>query len=152
VRQKVLWIDEDTRIWAPERRLLNGLGFDVTTVTDATSALRLANSEELESYHLIIIDVMLVQGEDEKTFSDEDTDSGLQTGLVLAEKFVEKSPSIGRKLLFFSRATDRAAIATISQTAAKIGGHYLAKRSETQGRHFIKWLEKYHFIKGSADD
>jgi CheY-like chemotaxis protein len=143
----VLWVDEDERIWATERNLLSGLGFRVVPISDATSALTLIGEEVPHQIHLIILDVMLLPGDDDITFSSEATDSDMDTGLVLARKIVEIDPEYGKRILFFSRATKPTHVAKIKAIASKIGGFYLQKSVDSQGKYFVLWLEKQGFLK-----
>jgi hypothetical protein len=146
---RVFWIDEDNRIWETERNILIGLGFEVTPVPDATLALAIIGSAGVNDVRLIILDVMLLQGEDEIAFSDELTSGGRETGLVLAEKLCAADPSYGSRILFFSRVTEAHRVAKIKAVANKLGGFYLPKNKDTQGKYFISWLEKNGFIKGA---
>ena len=143
----VFWADEDERIWLSERWLLEGLGMSVDAIPDATTALKLIEEANQNEVILIILDVMLLQGDDLNLFSDTATRGGLRTGLVLAKCLTKNAPHIGSKILFFSRVTDRASIAEIEKTAKDIGAHYLAKNTQTQGRHFIRWLREKGFLK-----
>lgn len=142
----IVWIDEDDRIWAPERSLLLGLGANVDAVGDATSALHLLTTPSLVKLNLIIMDVMLLQGDDVSIFSDAATNMGRDTGLVLARHLCRSTPEVGRKILFFSRATDRAHVALIERTAQDLNAHYLKKGPKTQGMHFIRWLREHGFL------
>jgi DNA-binding response OmpR family regulator len=149
VKRRVLWVDEDERIWAPERRLLTGLGFEVVPVGDATTAYGMVLAGQLDGVSLIILDVMLLQGDDESIFSDATTNHGLNTGLVLARRITEHVGGIAGRMLFFTRATEESHVALIRSTAKELGLHYLPKSPKTQGRHFIAWLKQNGFI-GSA--
>lgn len=138
--KKVIWVDEDERIWASERWLLEGLGLAVIAVSDATSALKLVREARLNEIALIILDVMLLPGDDETTFSDTITDGGLKTGLVLGQLLAREHADIGQKLLFFSRVTDEIGTAEIMRISKELGAYYLQKSPKTQGRYFVKWL------------
>jgi hypothetical protein len=143
---RVFWIDEDERIWAPERSILRGLGFDVITIGDASSAWIHLQRETFQDVSLIILDVMLLRGEDELVFSAQATNDGTETGLVLAEKIISLSPALGRKILFFSRASRENIVAKTATVAERIGAHYLRKRVDTQGKGFIGWMRDHGLI------
>jgi DNA-binding response OmpR family regulator len=148
--RKVLWVDEDDRIWATERNILTGLGFQVIPISDATSALSLIRIGKENEIHLIILDVMLLPGEDDVTFSAEATDDEMDTGLVLAQKIYDENVSFGKRILFFSRVTKPHHVAKIKSLATRIGAFYLPKSIDTQGKFFIAWLTEVGFIKDSA--
>ena len=143
---RVFWVDEDDRIWETERNILMGLGFDPIPIGDATRALDIIGGTVIGDVKLIILDVMLLQGDDEIVFSDEVTSQGRETGLVLAETLYAVDPNYGSKILFFSRVTEAHRVARIKSVAAKIGGFYLPKNKDTQGKYFISWLQKNGFI------
>ena len=145
---KVLWVDEDDRIWATERNLLTGLGFQVIPVSDATSALALIETDNMDGVHLLILDVMLLPGDDESIFSPEATDEEMDTGLVLAQRIWAMNPDYGKRILFFSRVTKPHHVAKIKAVASKIGAFYLPKSVETQGKYFVAWLKENGFLKG----
>lgn len=145
-RKRFIWVDEDERIWAPERWLLEGLGVDVVAISDATSALRLMRDIRPDEVNLIILDVMLLPGDDVRVFSDIETDGGAKTGLVLGKLLAQQHASIGNKLLFFSRVTDSIGVAEITRISKDIGAHYLQKSLKTQGRNFINWLREKEFV------
>src|SRR5262245_13808883 len=124
---RVFWIDEDNRIWATERNILIGLGFNVTPVPDATLGLSVICAAAIRDIDLIILDVMLLQGEDEVAFSDQLTSGGRETGLILAEILYATDRAYGSKILFFSRVTEAHRVNKIKAVAEKIGAFYLPK-------------------------
>ena len=143
---KIIWVDEDERIWDPERWLLRGLDFSVEALSDATSAWEIICAADLDDLTLIVLDVMLLQGDDMELFSDMETMGGLRTGLVLARRLYAQNNKIGAKILFFSRVSGEVFAAEITKTAKDIGARFLQKAPETQGRHFIHWLRTNRFI------
>ena len=145
-RKRFIWVDEDERIWAPERWLLEGLGVEVVAISDATSAFRLLRDARPDEVNLIILDVMLLPGDDDVIFSDVETEGGIKTGLVLGKLLARQHVSIGNKLLFFSRVTDGPGTAEIIRVSKDIGAYYLQKSRKTQGLHFIKWLREKGFV------
>jgi hypothetical protein len=144
---KVFWVDEDERIWAPERSVLTGLGFNVIPVGDASSALSTICAEDPSNIRLLILDIMLLPGDDHVVFSDQLTNGGTETGLVLAERLYSANSALGPRILFFSRATRGPIISKTKLLASRIGGYYLQKSTTTQGRHFIEWLKVKQFIR-----
>ncbi|MFZ5739403.1 MAG: hypothetical protein ACOY6K_21255 [Pseudomonadota bacterium] len=136
-----LWVDEDERIWAPERRLLTGLGFDVIAIGDASAALAKVQDGILNKVDLIILDVMLLRGENDHVFSAEATQDGLTTGLILAREIATLDPKLSPKMVFFTRATEETLVSLTRATAADLGMHFLAKGPRTQGRNFVNWLK-----------
>ena len=146
VHGKIIWVDEDERIWDPERWLLRGLGLVVEALSDATSAWEIIRVADLDQVSLIVLDVMLLQGDDMQLFSDTETMGGLRTGLVLARRLCKENPRICKKILFFSRVSGEVIAAEIMKTAKDIGAHFLQKSPQTQGRHFIHWLRANRFI------
>jgi hypothetical protein len=145
---KVFWVDEDERIWAPERSVLTGLGLIVVPIGDASTALSIISVENPSNIRLLILDVMLLPGDDEVAFSEQVTNGGTETGLVLAEKLYSINTKLGSRVLFFSRATRPTIISKTKLLASRIGGFYLPKSVATQGKHFIEWLKARHFIEG----
>lgn len=148
MKSRFIWVDEEERIWALERKLLLGLGIDVEAIGDATSAYAAMQASDANAVRLLILDVMLLPGEDRKLFSDEDTRMGRATGLTLARRLCASYPQIGKRILFFSRATDRSDVAEIHSLVKEIGAFYLPKGPNTQGVHFISWLKENGFISG----
>lgn len=138
----VIWVDEDERIWAPERSLLEGLGIKVIAISDATAALRLIADVPRDQIALIILDVMLLQGEDLSVFSDSATFRGLRTGLVLGRRLVSEGLCAGEVLLFFSRVMDAHERSEVARTARELKAKYVPKSSKTQGRNFVQWLKE----------
>jgi hypothetical protein len=86
---RVYWVDEDERIWAPERAILKGLRFEVMPLGDASTALAVIRAENPINIQLLILDVMLLPGEDHAEFSDHATNGGIETGLILAQKLYD---------------------------------------------------------------
>jgi hypothetical protein len=145
---KVYWVDEDERIWAPERSVLRGLGFEVIPIGDASTALSLISTESPSNVRLLILDVMLLPGEDHVAFPEDTTNGGTETGLILAEKLYSINIQFGPRILFFSRATRASIIKKTERLVARIGGFYLPKSTSTQGKHFVEWLRANKFIEG----
>src|ERR1700688_4137029 len=146
MRGRILWVDEDERIWATERNLLTGLGFVVVPIPDATNALSVISLGGMDDVSLVIMDVMLLEGDDEKTFSEQVTDAGMNTGLILAEMICAMKADYGKGILFFSRATKLNHIAKIKAITSKIGARYLQKTADTQGKFFVSWLKNQGII------
>jgi CheY-like chemotaxis protein len=145
---RVIWVDEDERIWAPERSILRGLGFDVVSIGDASSALSVLSLETPSSIELLILDVMLLPGDVQIAFSEQITNGGTETGLALAEKLCSINSEFGPRILFFSRSTRASIISKTKFVASRIGANYLPKSINTQGRHFIEWLQQHGFVTG----
>jgi DNA-binding NtrC family response regulator len=148
--KKIVWVDEDERIWAPERSALVGLGYDVESISDATSALEYFYGSECEEIKLVILDVMLLQGSSEK-FSDERTNKGLNTGIVLAEEIVENCAADASKIVLFSRASKKEHISYMKKKATALNIEHIRKSPITQGRHFIKWLIEHGYIESDEE-
>jgi hypothetical protein len=145
---KVFWVDEDERIWAPERSILTGIGLEVIPLGDASTALNLILTERPSDIRLLILDIMLLPGDDQNAFSEQTTNGGTETGLILAERLYAADRAFGPKILLFSRATRPTIIAKTKSLAERIGGFYLPKTIETQGKHFIKWLKENKLVEG----
>jgi hypothetical protein len=145
---KVVWVDEDERIWAPERSILRGLGYDVLAIGDASSALSLLSFERPASIQLLVLDIMLLPGDDHVEFPDDITNGGTETGLILAEKLYSINTEYGPRILFFSRSTRGPIISKAKLLSSRIGANYLPKSKETQGKHFIEWLKQRGLIGG----
>lgn len=146
MKRRVYWVDEDERIWATERNALVALGLEVVSIPDATSALALLQAEPSERVHLVILDVMLLPGEDEVRFSEEATGGGMETGLVLAQSLYAAKEELGKRILFFSRVTRADVVAKIRRVSEQLGASYLQKGVETQGKFFVTWLREHKFI------
>jgi hypothetical protein len=145
----VIWVDEDERIWEPERRLLIGLGCNVVPISDATSALNFFRSQmdqAVVSLQMAIFDVMLLQGDNNQIFSDEKTNNGLNTGIVLAANVLEMVPGLRDRIILFSRSSNDDHTALIKRHASELGIKYIRKGPTTQGRYFVNWLIKAGFI------
>jgi hypothetical protein len=139
VKGNVAWVDEDEKIWAAERRALVGLGYVVYPIGDATTALEFFQADTGAQLSIIILDVMLLQGDHHK-FSDDVTDNGLNTGIILTREILILRPNLSNKIVWFSRASQDGHIAWIKKHAEELHVRYIQKGPETQGRHFIKWL------------
>lgn len=137
---KICWVDEDERIWSPERKLLLGLGFGVGTHNNASDALANLRNDKPDGYHLIILDVMLRQGRNLTVFSDHRTEFGLYTGLVLAEELIESEPNWASKILLFSRTSQADHIHRIENSSKELGVKYLRKQRTIQGKNFVRRL------------
>lgn len=146
----IYWVDEDERIWSPERKLLLGLGFEVVTFGNATEAREALSSSEPSETRLLILDVMLRQGEDLITFSDRNTFKGLDTGIVLAKNLSSIESNWASKILFFSRASKPDHISRIRHVTNQIGAKYLPKNRNNQGRKFVERLRELGFLEESS--
>jgi hypothetical protein len=146
MKAKVIWVDEDDRIWETERNLLIGLGFEVLSIPDATTALGILENNAIDKISLIILDVALLPGDDEIIFSEEATNRGVETGLILAERLFALNTEYGKRILFYSRLTKPDIVGKIKRIAGQIGAFYLRKGPETQGKYFIAWLKENKFI------
>jgi len=91
---------------------------------------------------------MLLPGDDHAAFPEQATNGGTETGLILAERLYAIDNEFGSKILFFSRATRPTIISKTKSLADRIGGFYLPKTIETQGKHFIKWLKDKQLVEG----
>jgi DNA-binding response OmpR family regulator len=145
--KRIAWVDEDERIWAPERNILIGLGQTVDVFADASTAFDVFMDGGISRYELVILDVMLLQGENEDIFSDAATKLGRDTGLVLARRICEKEKEMGRRILFFTRATDPPHVALIEATSRDLGAYYLRKSQSMQAGTFVKFLLENNLIK-----
>lgn len=142
---RIAWVDEDERIWSPERKMLLALGIDVESFVDASAAYSILRNQANASHGLLILDVMLQQGSDQSIFSDRATNMGSETGLVLARKLCEARSDLPR-ILFFSRSTDPVIVASIERATQELNALYLKKSPRTSGPHFIDFLSKNKLI------
>jgi len=144
--KRVAWVDEDDRIWAPERQLLLGLGCSVECFGDASTALDSFYTGGWSEFSFFVLDVMLLQGENDKLFSNAETKNGRDTGLVLARAMVQRDATAGRKIVFFSRASNPEHVKLIENTARQIGAKYLRKTPQNSRAGFIAFLQRHGFI------
>ena len=142
---RIAWVDEDERIWSPERMMLLALGIEVESFVDASAAYSILGNGANGSHKLLILDVMLQQGSDQAVFSDRATNMGSETGLILARKLCEARADLP-KILFFSRSTDPVIVASIEKTAKELKAYYLKKSPKTSGPNFIIFLQKNGLI------
>ena len=142
---RIAWVDEDERIWSPERKMLLALGIEVESFVDASAAYSILGNKANGSHKLLILDVMLQQGSDQSVFSDRATNMGSETGLVLARKLCEARNDLP-KILFFSRSTDPVIVSSIEKATQELNALYLKKSPKTSGPHFLEFLKKYKLI------
>ena len=145
---KICWIDEDERIWSPERKLLLGIGFTVETHNNASDALTDLALRDPDTYRLLILDVMLRQGDNLDVFSDHRTQRGLDTGIILAEELIGCNQAWRSKILLFSRANKPDHVDRIRSAAGTLEITYLRKERANQGKNFVQRLKDSNFITG----
>lgn len=113
--------------------------------SDAYSHILAASPPDIS---IIILDVMLRQGDNDNLFSDAATKQGLDTGLVLARLLHEASDEWCRKLLLFSRANQPEHVERIRSIAKSVGARYLRKQPANQGKKFLERLKELKLIGG----
>ncbi len=111
----IYFVDEDIGEQSALVLALRLRGLDVTTVPDATTALRVF--EQGAEASLVVLDVMLAAGTDER-FGPAKTNGGLTTGLSLLELLCESRPDIfPARSVLLSASTDERVTAQISSVA-----------------------------------
>ncbi|MFZ3349351.1 MAG: hypothetical protein WA268_00580 [Xanthobacteraceae bacterium] len=124
------------------------MDYQIELVANATDGLHSILSKSREGMDFAIVDVMLTQGEDKVTFSDQMTRNGVITGLILVDKLLNDASRYPwhNKLLIFSRASDPTIVVQIENYASRNRIKYLRKSNDLKATQFIQWLKDNSFV------
>lgn len=105
--KEILWLDNDPVFIEPYRNLLNDEGYKVAvveTVTDAEEAI------EGQRFDLLILDTMIPtkSEEEEKRFPPDETNRGLNTGLIFYKLWKDPLSKAGTRVLALTVRIDEA--------------------------------------------
>lgn len=143
--QKVIWVDEETNFTVPLRLLFQIRGYEVVPLRDASRALTAILVEPIEQVGLIIVDVMLLQGDRDGVFDDKRTENGLLTGLTLVEELSksENGKALLSKTVLFSGATINLVVSKIRATEKQYGVKYIPKARDILPERLVGELIDY---------
>ena len=144
----IVWVDEDERNTFPTQLLLRKRDYTLDLVSNATDGYNAIVEATRRDLDLAIVDVMLLQGADLERFSDQETRSGVLTGLVLSKLLLQDIPDYPwkQKLIIYSRASDPDIVREIANFATKRGLAYFQKSSEMKSSVFVAMLRQQGFI------
>jgi len=146
-KNKILWVDEDQHHWEAERDALSDFNYELLPIKNANKALKfLSQNPDWSDIKLIILDVMLLAGERSANSQEPYIPPTNYAGLVLARCLYDINKKVGRKILFFSCASDSQHIADINSCAAEIGAKYLPKSDEFRCLDFALKLRELKLI------
>lgn len=87
-KKRILLVDDEVPLMAYYVEALRHAGFQVSQADGPTEALEYLSGEEVD---LVVMDIMMPPG---RSFSEMETDSGLRTGVFLAEMVRKLNPNI----------------------------------------------------------
>lgn len=135
-RDCVVWIDDD--YWRSEQYDLIGQNYELVWKRNASDFRAWVESSDLTNVACMIVDVMLVQGDDCK-FGDVETNEGLDTGLVVIRMLSDLGFDM-KRVKVISKTTDELHKKKIEKVAKEFGCDVYWKGIHMRGINFLKWF------------